>query len=167
MTNPLEGINTAGGPGAEAERTQHFQMINASASAGHELWKKTFKEAARAKGEPETRVKQLKDPAEVEKFGESVDIANLAFSELPPSWQTENERGATVAVDLVLTAVAEGHALDEAFVEEASAKVHVAWLERNGDYATDVQKLPYSELPEDEKERDRVFVRAAIEALGS
>ncbi|TSC93127.1 MAG: hypothetical protein CEN89_242 [Candidatus Berkelbacteria bacterium Licking1014_7] len=56
-----------------------------------------------------------------------------------------------------------GKPLDESFVEEASSKLHDAWLERNGEWAPEEQKKPYEELPEDEKEKDRAQVRKAIE----
>jgi hypothetical protein len=67
-------------------------------------------------------------------------------------------------VDQVLNAQTEGRALDNAFIEQAADAAHVSWLERNGSWAPAHQKLPYAELSEEEKEKDRVFVRRAIEA---
>lgn len=160
----MENFETmAGGPGAEAERTQFLKIAELSASAGHEDWKRDFKEKARAKGEAETRPKATK-PEERERWGETVDIANLNYEQLPPSWQGENRASGEAAATLVLTAASEGKALDEGFIEEASAKIHDAWLVRNALYAPPEQKLPYEELSEDQKEKDRIFVRSAIKA---
>lgn len=89
-----------------------------------------------------------------------------SYNELPEDWKGENKASAEVAVDLALDARKDGRALDESFVEEASASIHEKWLERNGSWAPEDQKLPYEELSEEEKEKDRVVMRAAINALG-
>jgi hypothetical protein len=56
--------------------------------------------------------------------------------------------------------------LEEAFVEEAAAAVHDGWLVRNSRQAQEHQSLPYADLCESEKEKDRYFVRAAIAVCG-
>jgi len=43
--------------------------------------------------------------------------------------------------------------------------MHDKWLERNGEWAPAEQKLPYDELSEEEKEKDRVVIKKAIDAL--
>jgi len=65
-------------------------------------------------------------------------------------------------MNAVFQATESGRALDESFVEEASAAVHDKWLERNGEWAPVEQKKPFGELAEEEKEKDRVQVRKAI-----
>ncbi len=82
-------------------------------------------------------------------------------------WQLENRLGAEVVVDAVLAAAESGREFDSAFVEEAAALAHDKWLERNGEWAPAHQKLPYGELTGDEQEKDRVFVRRAIEAYNA
>ncbi len=50
------------------------------------------------------------------------------------------------------------------FVESASSKVHEEWMKRNpkADYNAD-QHVPYSDLPESEKEKDRRHINYAID----
>jgi len=93
--------------------------------------------------------------------GGQVDIANTDYADLPEQWQRENRESARSAIE---AARANGGA--NADVEAVAEAVHVAWLERNGEWAEEVQKRPYADLPEDEKEKDRVVAREAITALG-
>lgn len=94
----------------------------------------------------------------------SQDIANTPFEKLDPKWQADNGEAAKVAMDEVFKANKTGQSLNSVnFIEKASAEIHAKWLDRNGWQATDVQKKPYAELPEDEKEKDRVQLRKAIE----
>ncbi|MFA6227730.1 MAG: hypothetical protein WC668_00925 [Patescibacteria group bacterium] len=142
------------------------QMILAVASAAHEDWRAQY----RAANGDKPRVKKTKDPAFNARGITEVDIASLSYEELPTDWQAENKAGAEVAVDCILVAVDQGRALDdnfiiEDFIEEAAAVQHEKWLERNGAWAPESQKLPYADLSEEEKEKDRFFVRCAIEAL--
>lgn len=90
-----------------------------------------------------------------------VDLANTSFEELPSDWKGENRVAAQVAVELVKQQIARGGALDEAFVERAAKIVHTKWLERAGDTASSL-RVPFNELPNDEKEKDRDHMRAAI-----
>ena len=41
------------------------------------------------------------------------------------------------------------------------------WLERNGSWAPAEQNKPYAELSEEEKEKDRVIIKKAIELYQS
>jgi hypothetical protein len=50
-------------------------------------------------------------------------------------------------------------------METAAERVHIAWPERNHEHAPADQKLPYDRLTEEEKEKDRVVVRAALELV--
>jgi len=90
--------------------------------------------------------------------GGEVDIANTAYSDLPPKWQAENKAAAEGAARAVLE--------NPDDLERAADAVHKDWLTRNGDSAPPWQKQSYKYLPEEEKEKDRVVARAAAERLG-
>ena len=75
----------------------------------------------------------------------------------------DNKISAEVAVTEVEKAVEAGTPLDESFVEAASSTLHDKWLERNGSWAPAEQNKPYAELSEEEKEKDRVIIRKAVE----
>ncbi|MCO5990316.1 hypothetical protein NE235_29805 [Actinoallomurus spadix] len=113
----------------------------------------------------EPRIKSTTDSAWISRHGtDQVDIANTRYGDLPADWQKENKESARVAVHLVTDAKKEGVDTGSSdFMESASAKVHDAWLERNGEWAPPEQKLPYEELSEAEKEKDRVVVRKALD----
>ena len=93
--------------------------------------------------------------------GGEVDIANTDYADLPEKWQAENKAAALGALRIVTRS----HARPDGSIEQMSALVHEDWLSRNGDWASAEQKLPYAELSEDEKEKDRVLVRSAIRVL--
>lgn len=46
--------------------------------------------------------------------------------------------------------------------ERTASAVHDAWLARNHAHASEIERLPYSQLPEEEKEKDRMLVRALV-----
>ena len=121
----------------------------AVASVLHNNWREARKQAD---GSYEPR---MKDDGK----GGKVDIANTDYHSLPEQWQRENLESARSALK---AAQAAGPKAD---VETVAEAVHIAWLERNSEWAEEIQKLPYADLPEDEKEKDRVVARAAIEAL--
>ena len=50
-------------------------------------------------------------------------------------------------------------------IEVASDLIYKSWLSRNSKYAEEGQKLPYQDLPEEEKEKDRVLARNAAKIL--
>lgn len=91
--------------------------------------------------------------------GGQVDIANTGYADLPPKWQAENAAAAAGAIQ----AVSE----NPRDLEAAASAVHEDWLSRNGEWAEPEQKLPYAQLSEVEKEKDRVVVRAAREEIAS
>jgi len=129
-----------------------FSRTRAVATALHEAWR-----APRATGNGtfEPRVKD--DGA-----GGTVDIANTTYEALPSKWQAENLASATAAI-VAVEALARGDNVD---TELVSAAVHVAWLERNGDWAEPEQAVPYAQLSEMEKDKDRSVAAAAAAALG-
>jgi hypothetical protein len=93
------------------------------------------------------------------------DILNLPNHLLAPNNRAENDAGAKVAFDLVLVQLAKGGALDAAFIEKASAEVHRKWIERNGSWCDPALLVPYAELPEVERERDRLWIKIAMDMI--
>jgi hypothetical protein len=110
------------------------------AAKAHEAWRKQH---IKDKGDV-PRVKKNSD-------GTEGDI-NVPFNKLHPDWQKEN-----IAAGHAALAAVKKHPHD---MEKASEHVHNEWMKRNpkADYNADQHK-PYNELPEDEKEKDRVHVR--------
>ena len=76
-------------------------------------------------------------------------------------WSIEAARG------VIMQFIQDGIALDETALERASNAVHVAWINRHEAQATGQDLLPYDQLPESEKEKDRKYVRLAIEELNA
>lgn len=117
------------------------------ANAAHEEWRQNFDPTG-----TKPRIKKNSD-------GTEGDI-NVPFDKLHPDWQKEN--------------LAAGQAAEQAVnkfpndLEKASEYIHVRWMERNpkADYNA-AQHVPYDELPEDEKEKDRVHARTMMNLLGS
>jgi len=116
----------------------------------------------------EPRVKKTKDQTWSEKHGtDEVDIANTDYANLPEDWKGENKISAAAAVDEIYKAIENGQELNDGFIEQASDIIHVKWLERNGSWAPAEQNKPYAELSEEEKEKDRVIIRKAVEMFNS
>jgi hypothetical protein len=131
----------------------------------HDLWRS---ERRLENGTFVERVKETNDKDWIGKHGTSqVDIANTSFSELPSDWQKENLIAATDALAILREAIKNDIPLDSSFVEEASADLHSKWLARNSSWASDVQCRPYKDLPEEEKEKDRIIIREAIRIYSS
>lgn len=151
-----------GGGGVSKKRKSHAEMVEALASVLHEDWRTPRRRPAT--GDYEPRLKATKDAAWIAAHAgqTDVDIANTPYQDLPSEWQAENRASAEVAIAVVGDALARGQSLDAGFVEAASAVIHTRWVERNGAWATPEQKLPYQDLSVEEKEKDRLIVRAAI-----
>ena len=95
-----------------------------------------------------------------------VDIANTDYEVLPRDWQEDNRASAEAAVTEVEKAKQAGVPINEAFVEGASAVVHDKFLERRGSAVPSEQDRLYTKLSEEEKDKDRVIIRRAIEICG-
>ena len=147
--------------------TLHEEWITQVASAGHELWRSTRWNDQDECYEP--RPKTTQDPHWIESHGgvNTVDIANTPYPALPSDWQEENRVMAELAVSGVAEALSRGQSCDRHLVETVSATLHDLWVRRNGDWAPEELKKAYDELPEDEKEKDRFFVKQAIQACQS
>ena len=127
---------------------QDQKAVDAVASKAHQNWQQNFR-----RDNPSAKSRMKDDGA-----GGQVDILNTSYEDLPEKWKKENKLGAEAAVDAV-----EKFGAD---MEAAAEHVHVKWLERNGEWAPEAQKKPYADLSDEEKEKDRVFVRDARKALG-
>jgi hypothetical protein len=92
-------------------------------------------------------------------------LAKFDYFELPSDWQKSRWLGAKTALDALLETIKAGKPLDNKFIEYASGVVHEEWLTRNREKAgeEDQYKNSYEQLSEDGKEKDRIFVRAALE----
>lgn len=116
-------------------------------------------------GSYDPRPKQTLDEEWIRAHGSSeVDIANTDYEDLPSDWQEENKAAAEVAQSLLN----EGYANHEdikgdEFVESASSQIHEAWLGRNGWAIGGELDVPYDQLPEAEKLKDRAQILTAIE----
>lgn len=135
------------------------------AGQAHDDWRAEWR---RQNGD-KPRIKQTTDAnwSAMHAGASELDIAATAYADLPSDWQGENKLGAEVVVDEVLKAASNNRSFDAAFIEEAAAVVHAKWVERNGSWAAAELKVPYVDLSEGEKEKDRIFVRRAIESFRS
>lgn len=148
-----------------ASQTPNQTQVLRLAGQLHDDWRRSRKLSS---GEFEPRVKTTKDANWIRSNKtDQVDIANTAYADLPTDWQAENQASAEVAVSLVQQTLEQGVAFTHDLIEAASAVIHVEWLNRNGDYAPAEQKVPYSKLSEEEKEKDRLMFRAAMKICGA
>lgn len=136
----------------------------------HEGWRQTRKNED---GTYEPRWKKVKDPNF--KFVESdtcrkneegvveIDIANRSFGELSADWQFENLEAGKVVVRLV----GDKTELTLEEVEQMASVIHDEWLKRNEwvfdpNYGNPAQAVPYAELSEEEKEKDRAQLKFGL-----
>ncbi len=150
--------------GTQVTEALREQCVTEMASLAHDDWRAPRKQED---GSYEPRVKQTKDQAwtDAHEGKTEIDIANTSYAELPSDWQAENKASAEVAIDAVLKADQAGEPLNNTFIEGAASGIHDAWLQRN-EWAKggDLDK-PFTELPEDEKEKDKIFVKRAMEIV--
>ena len=182
-----------GGPTPEemAKKNEPEERVKSLGSQLHEEWRKPrWREESK---DYEPRIKKTKDQAWSQAHGGAmeVDIANTPYEGLPNEWQGENKISAEVAVTEVEKAIEAGVPLDESFIEAASSTLHDKWRERRitagyNQGTLDAMKaktertsedqayvdkwsydqknmVPYTSLSEEEKEKDRVIIRKAIE----
>ena len=120
--------------------------ITQFASNAHEEWRRNFDPTG-----TKPRIKKNSD-------GTEGDI-NVPFADLHPDWQKEN--------------LAAGRAAQHAVkhfgrdMEKAAEFIHRQWMKRNpkGDWNA-AQHVPYDDLSDDEKEKDRVHVRTMMRLMG-
>ena len=120
------------------------------------IWADGTRAILKAKGAP---LERFKDDG----MGGQIDILNTSYSDLTPKWQSENKAQAESAIGLVAKNM--DGALEN--IEGLAAQVHEQWLSRNS-WAIEQKSplaVPYSELPEEEKQKDRDVITAAYEIL--
>ena len=138
-------------------------IIAEIAFLAHEKFRKLYQEKNSG-----TRIKITTDDKWIKKHETNkADLAKLAYSDLPKDWQKSRWLGAKAAFDALLETKRANNPLDENFIEYASDIVHEEWLKHNRDIAEDEHNLSYENLSEDAKEKDRIFVRSAIEVYKS
>jgi hypothetical protein len=135
-------------------------MIVELASKLHDMWREPRRVENPTPGEPtfEPRMKEV--------GGVQYDIANLKYTELPGKFQAENRaaaEGALGEIPMLTRQFGKERLGEDAAIEALADVVHKQWMERNGSWAPEEQMVPYSDLPDSEKEKDRVIARAAIE----
>jgi len=149
-----------------AEQIYRNELVEKVASKAHALWQ----EGWRKDHGNEPREKDTTDQKWIdEKHTNKVDLNKTDYKNLPEDWQLENKMGATSALEAIL---------DKKITdfEKASTYVHEKWIERNGEkdytikdkelYSTELNRCKtYEELSETQKEKDRLFVRLALETI--
>jgi hypothetical protein len=115
------------------------------ASLAHEEWRKNYDPTS-----TKPRIKKNSD-------GTEGDI-NQPFNKIHPDWQKENLAAGQAALEAV-----KKFSNDE---EKAAEFIHIQWMRRNpkADYNA-AQHVPYDQLSEEEKEKDRVHVRTMKKIL--
>jgi hypothetical protein len=138
--------------------------IERVAGRAHDHWRS---QRLRADGGYEPRVRRTIDERWIKRHGvDQVDIANTHYRDLPADMRRDNWESADVAIRLIRDGARRGvNVRSDDFLETASSSVHDAWLFRNGFRATAEQRLPYAELSDVEKAKDRVFILNALDVL--
>ena len=132
------------------------KAVEMLASKLHEIWADGTRAILKAKGAP---LEKFKDDG----MGGQIDILNTSYADLTPKWQSENKAQAESAIGLVAKNM--DGALEN--IEGLAAQVHEQWLSRNS-WAIEQKSplaVPYSELPEEEKQKDRDVISAAYDIL--
>ena len=131
------------------------KAVEMLASKLHENWASSYRSGETAKGnENPTRMKD-------DGMGGQVDILNTSYSDLPPKWQAENKSQAESAISLVAKNME--NAMGN--IDGLASEVHEQWLSRNSWAKDGPLGVHYSELPEEEKQKDRDVITAAHEIL--
>ena len=131
------------------------KAVEMLASELHGIWADNYRSGEMAKGnENPTRMKD-------DGMGGQVDILNTSYAELPEKWQAENKAQAQSAIGLV------AQNMEDAMsnIEGLAAQVHEQWLSRNSWAKDGPLGVPYNELPEEEKQKDKKVISAAYDIL--
>lgn len=120
--------------------------ITQFASMAHDEWRRNFDPTG-----TKERIKKNSDGSE--------GNINVPFDKLHSDWQRENLAAGKAAAEAVTKFPND--------IERAAEHIHVEWMKRNpkGDWNA-AQHVPYDQLPEDEKEKDRVHVRTMMKLMG-
>ena len=134
----------------------------------HEAWRAPRK---LEDGTYEPRMKKSKDEVWNAAHGtDEVDIANCSFDELPSNWQYENLEAARVVIGLVYDRIKAGEPISLEEVEQFASTIHDEWLKRNDwvydqNYGNPTLAVPYDQLPEEEKEKDKQQLGPGIDKV--
>lgn len=90
-----------------------------------------------------------------------VDILNMEYHELPSDWAAENRATARVACRLILKNVREERSFNRALIEHMSRRIHFQWMKRNAHRTSQDLLVPYRQLSEHEKDKDRRAILVA------
>ncbi len=90
-----------------------------------------------------------------------VDILNMEYKELPKDWANDNRATARIACKYVLRGLRQKRLFNQNLIEEISEIIHIQWIKRNQQYASKELLLPYANLTEIEKNKDRKAVLIA------
>jgi hypothetical protein len=143
------------GPGLSMLSGGLGKAVEMLAAKLHGVWADGFRSGEMAKGnESPTRMKD-------DGMGGQVDILNTSYSDLPPKWQAENKAQAESAIGLVSRNMSDAMGN----IEGLAAQVHEQWLSRNSWAKDGPLGASYSELPEEEKQKDRDVITSAYEIL--
>ena len=139
-------------------KQQENELINQFAAAAHEAWRKGFDQVYAETGVPsKQRVQKNSD-------GTEADI-NVSFDKLHQDWQREKlEAGKAALVatsyDVHLKARKNSSNTNVSYIDIAAEHIHNEWMKRNPKAEWNAaQHVPYRDLPEKEKEKDRVQAR--------
>lgn len=153
------GISTNDKISEEEILTQ--ECIDKLAGILHDCWRK---ERIDKSGVPKSQVERTTDNLWIQSHcSEEVDLANTNYKDLPLDWKNENSASVKVALIEIYRAEKRGENIDDSFIEKVSALIHGEWLSRNTNSKFLFQDMPYSELSDEEKEKDRAVVRRAID----
>ena len=135
-----------------ADSREHIAIEKFAAQA-HEQWRKGFDEHYAETGEvSKARMKKNSD-------GTEADI-HQPFHKIHPDWQKENRAAGQAALEAV-----KQHPTD---LEKAAEFVHDEWMKRNPKAAwNEHQHVPYHELSDEEKQKDRDQVKLMHKLLGN
>lgn len=146
------------------------------ASAFHEDWRVGYQAGLKKAGKPATtpRFKPTTDATWFaantgESFctvedGENKVNIDIDFELLPSDWQADNAQAAEFVVPKLVAALSAGVDITTSkFIENLASEIHEAWIARqrakgiteaNDSYFAGLA-VPYSQLPEEEKAKDR------------
>ena len=129
------------------------EMAAALAGMNHAKWLEARRLDARERGRDMLpRVKT--------KNGETFDIA-VEWPFLHPIWKEQEMKGSKAYITSLLPVYQEMQRSAAALMESAASQVHEIWKRQNAWAEKDQPQLfvDYAELPDEEKEKDRVVVR--------
>ena len=158
----------------ESLKSEKEHFVETMGASFHEVWRNGYAakpENIDADGRVKPRMKKTEDKEWIEAHGgiKEVDIYYTPFKDLPLDRKKDNLDAAKVVIDLVYDKIMNGEEITPEMIEEMSSVVHEAWMKRNSWEKESRPHLfvPYSELSEEEKAKDRDQVLDAIKIIKS